>query len=168
MINGVIQALMLAVLVAPADGATPKREVKITIVLRGADSNADVEMLIKALRSAKGVKLITNGVEQGFRKFNNRFTTPIVVTVPMVPGDDDANVGALATAVSKAKTHDRDKFPPGVNLVLFTNETLNETSISALRSSLSRVNRHFPFGFRLEPIQARNVSYSNNLRLPRV
>ena len=28
--------------------------------------------------------------------------------------------------------------------------------------------RHFPFGFRLEPIQARNVSYSNNLRLPRV
>ena len=29
-------------------------------------------------------------------------------------------------------------------------------------------NRHFPFGFRLEPIQARNVSYSNNLRLPRV
>jgi len=30
------------------------------------------------------------------------------------------------------------------------------------------LNRHFPFGFRLEPIQARNVSYSNNLRLPRV
>ena len=28
--------------------------------------------------------------------------------------------------------------------------------------------RHFPFGFRLEPIQARNVSSSNNLRLPRV
>ena len=28
--------------------------------------------------------------------------------------------------------------------------------------------RHFPFGFRLEPIQARNVSYSNNLRLPHV
>jgi len=30
------------------------------------------------------------------------------------------------------------------------------------------VTRHFPFGFLLEPIQARNVSYSNNLRLPRV
>jgi len=30
------------------------------------------------------------------------------------------------------------------------------------------ITRHFPFGFRLEPIQARNVSYSNNLRLPRV
>ena len=30
------------------------------------------------------------------------------------------------------------------------------------------LSRHFPFGFRLEPIQARNVSYSNNLRLPRV
>jgi len=28
--------------------------------------------------------------------------------------------------------------------------------------------RHFLFGFRLEPIQARNISYSNNLRLPRV
>ena len=27
-------------------------------------------------------------------------------------------------------------------------------------------SRHFPFGFRLEPIQTRNVSYSNNLRPP--
>ena len=35
-------------------------------------------------------------------------------------------------------------------------------------SSSSLTNRHFPFGFRLEPIQARNVSYSNNLRLPHV
>ena len=41
----------------------------------------------------------------------------------------------------------------------------------AMRQSKARFNsltRHFPFGFRLEPIQARNVSYSNNLRLPHV
>ena len=35
-------------------------------------------------------------------------------------------------------------------------------------TSTELFSRHFPFGFRLEPIQARNVSYSNNLRLPRV
>ena len=41
-------------------------------------------------------------------------------------------------------------------------------SPEALRTEVAALNRHFPFGFRLEPIQARNVSYSNNLRLPRV
>jgi len=34
--------------------------------------------------------------------------------------------------------------------------------------AIPTLNRHFPFGFRLEPIQARNVSYANNLRLPHV
>ncbi|MDP6557997.1 MAG: hypothetical protein QGG71_25240 [Pirellulaceae bacterium] len=63
-----------------------------------------------------------------------------VITVPTVPGDDDANVGALAKAVSKAKTQNGGKSSPGVNLILFTNETLDEPSISALRTSLSRVN----------------------------
>jgi len=37
-----------------------------------------------------------------------------------------------------------------------------------LMDARATIDRHFPFGFRLEPIQARNVSYSNNLRLPRV
>ena len=31
---------------------------------------------------------------------------------------------------------------------------------------LDSLTRHLPFGFRLEPIQARNVSYFNNLRPP--
>jgi hypothetical protein len=141
MINIVTQTLLLAVVVAPAgDNVKRPEAVDVTIVLRGADTDADVEVLIKALRSTKGVKVISDGVEKGFRKFNNRFTTPIVVAVAPVPGDDDVNVGALAAAVSKAKTRNRDKYPPGVNLLLFTNDTLDESSISALRSSLSKVN----------------------------
>ena len=37
---------------------------------------------------------------------------------------------------------------------------------AAVVASRAPFTRHFPFGFRLEPIQARNVSYSNNLRPP--
>jgi hypothetical protein len=125
---------------APVAEPTKEREVQVTIVLRGAASERDIPALIKALRSAKGVKVITEDFGLGFRRFNNRFTTPIVVTFPKVPGDDDANIGALASAVAKAETASRDEYPPGVNLILFTDDQLKETSISALRSSLSKVN----------------------------
>lgn len=133
-------ALLLSTLLGPVDELKADEGVKVTVILRGADTGADVEVLSKALRSTKGVKVITDSISVGYRKFNNRFTTPIVVSVPKSPGTDDANVGALATAVSKAKTSNREKFPPGVNLILFTDGTLNESSISDLRSSLSRVN----------------------------
>ncbi|MBC8354787.1 MAG: hypothetical protein H8E66_22635 [Planctomycetes bacterium] len=134
------QCLLLGMLLGPVDDPNADEGIKVTVILRGADSDADLEVLTKALRSTKGVKLITESVGVGFRKFNNRFTTPIVVSVPKSPGTDDANVGALATVVSKAKTSNRDKFPPGVNLILFTDGTLNESSIMDLRSSLSRLN----------------------------
>jgi len=146
MIHSVAQAMLFAAVVVSAGSAvlandTPlPKEVNVTIILRGADSDADVEVLVKALRTVKGVKVVTDGIETGFRKFNNRFTTPIVVTIPTVPGDDDANVGALAIAVSKAKTRNREKYPPGVNLVVFTDTMLDEQAISTLRSALSRVN----------------------------
>jgi len=140
MINAVNSVLLLSLFMAPAEEIKPQQPVKLTVVLRGADTDADVEVLTKALRSVKGVKIITDSISEGHRRFNNRFTTPIVITMPTSLGDDDANVGALATAVSEAKTKDREKFPPGVNLILFTDDALNEGSISALRSSLSRVN----------------------------
>jgi hypothetical protein len=116
------------------------RELQCTIVLRGAASPRDLPVLLKALRSTKGVKVHTDDVGLGFRKFSNRFTTPIVVTFPKVPGDEDSNIGTLVTAVSNAKTPSREEHPPGVNLILFTDDQLKETSISALRSSLSNVN----------------------------
>lgn len=136
----VSQAVLLAVAVGLADDSTSPQHMKVTVVLRGADSDNDVKVLIKALRTVEGVKVMTDGIEPGFRKFNNRFTTPIIVSIPRVPGDDDANVGALATAVSKAKTRNPEKYPPGVNLIVFTDEPLDEQAISALRSALSRVN----------------------------
>ena len=117
-----------------------KKTVKLTIVLRGADTDADIETLKKKLRSADGVRILTDDVAPGFRKFKNRFTTPIVVQLPTVPGDNDVNVGSVATTVSEATTKNASKFAPGVNLILFTDDTLTEESISALRSSLSSVN----------------------------
>lgn len=82
----------------------------------------------------------TDDVSLGFRRFNNRFTTPIEIALTRVPGDEDANVGALAKAISTVKNSNRGKYPPGVNLVLYTSGELNEESISSLRSSLSQVN----------------------------
>lgn len=125
---------------AAAEESQPDRTVRITVVLRGADNEEDIETLLKALRSVRGVKVADQQVNPGFRRFNNRFTTPIIVSVPMVPGDDDANIGQLATAVSKAKTGSRKEHPPGVNLILFTDDELQEQSISSLRSALNSVN----------------------------
>ncbi len=134
------KALLVIGIFLFADDATSEQGIQVTVVLRGANTEADVEVLTRALRSSKDVNVITKDIGLGFRKFNNRFTTPIVVSVPKSPGTEDANVGALATAVSKALTPNRDEFPPGVNLLLFTDGTLSENSISDLRSSLSRVN----------------------------
>ena len=39
-------------------------------------------------------------------------------------------------------------------------------SPEALRTEVAALNRHFPFGFRLEPIQARNVSYFQQFASP--
>lgn len=124
----------------PVEESAKDGELQFTIVLRGAATERDIPELIKALRSAKGVRVHTEDVGLGFRRFNNRFTSPIVVSFPKVPGDEDANIGALASAVAKAKTSSREEHPPGVNLILFTDDQIKETSISALRSSLSKVN----------------------------
>ena len=136
----VTQMLMIAVLVGFDVSAQAEDTIDVTVVLRGADTKNDVKVLLRSLRSAEGVKVLTKDVGLGFRKFNNRFTTPIVVRVPKTPGTDDANVGSLAIRVSKAKTANRSKFAPGVNLLLFTDGSLDESSISTLRSSLSQVN----------------------------
>lgn len=116
------------------------RHVKVTVIFRGAADDADLPVLMKALRETKGIQVHTEDVGFGFRRFNNKFSTPVEVSIPKVPGDEDANVGMLAKAVSGAKTPSRGKYPPGVNLILFTDDQLNEGSISSLRSSLSRVN----------------------------
>ena len=116
------------------------RQVTATVVLCGADTDADVELLFKALKKVDGVTATTSEIKKGFRRFNNRFTTPIEVRIPLVPGGVDSNVGALAAGVQNVKTSHPETHAPGVNLVLFTDEQMNENSISALRSALSSVN----------------------------
>lgn len=136
-----LTAIMLIALTAPVFGATDESSgVKVTIVLRGADSEDDLKVLVDSLKKIPGVRVHSDDVRIGFRKFNNRFTTPIVVTVPPVPGDTDVKIGMLAAAASRAETSSRREHPPGVNLILYTDETLQESSISSLRSSLSAVN----------------------------
>lgn len=146
-----LPAVMIAVyglvVVANAAAAHPAvtdersdRTAAVTIVLRGADEEADLQAMLKSLRSERQLKLQSEAVSTGFRRFNNRFSTPIVLKMSPVPGDDDVHVGRLGEVVSATTTKNRAEHPPGVNLILFTDDAITEESVSALRSALSSVN----------------------------
>ncbi|GAB5439775.1 MAG: hypothetical protein Fues2KO_01240 [Fuerstiella sp.] len=146
-----LPAVMIAVhglvVVANAAAAHPAvtdersdRTASVTIVLRGADEEADLQAMLKSLRSDRQLKLQSEAVSTGFRRFNNRFSTPMVLKMSPVPGDDDVHVGRLAEVVSATTTKNRAEHPPGVNLILFTDDAITEESVSALRSALSSVN----------------------------
>jgi hypothetical protein len=49
-------------------------------------------------------------------------------------------IGALAKATAEAKTPHRDDIPPRLNLVLYTDQTIDEPSVMALRAALRDVN----------------------------
>jgi hypothetical protein len=110
---------------------------KITIVMRGARSDGDVEVLVKTLQKVKGIKFDADDVELGNQKSKRSFTTPFVVTIA---DKDKTNVGSLATAVAKAETKSRKVFSPGVSLVMYTDEVIDESAIMNLRGSLRDVN----------------------------
>lgn len=137
LIHGALAIFVTATLMVQA---APAGEKRVTVVLRGANTAADTAVLLETLKKVKGIRIVSDDVKEGFRRFNNRFTSPIIVTIPTVPGEDDVNIGQLAKEVAEAKTGSRSKFQPGVNLLLFTDDRLQESSISSLRSSLASVN----------------------------
>lgn len=121
--------------VKPPPATTP-----VTIVLRGADTDQDIRIMLQSLRTSKAVQVKSEGVSTGFRRFGNRFSSPLVVQLKSVPGGDDVHVGQLAELLDNTSTPHRSEHPPGANLILFTTDGITEESVSALRSSLSQVN----------------------------
>ena len=138
-----LQVIIIASSLLPAAAneesapATKPKPTKITIVMRGARSDEDVKVLSTALKQVKGIKFEADDVEPGNQKFKRSFTKPFVVTIA---DQDKTNVGSLATAVSKATTKSRQDYPPGVSLVIYTDEVIDEPAIMNLRSSLRTVN----------------------------
>ena len=119
---------------APRRAAAEERT-KATVLVRGAHCEACVAAVRKGLTSVKGARVDPATIRVGEKP--RYFSEPFVVEV----GDTlDTGIGALAKAVAEARTPHRDDIPPRLNVVLFTERTIDEPSVMALRAALRDVN----------------------------
>lgn len=111
------------------------KSIQVTVSARGAHCDACVEQIRKALGKLDGIKFDKDQLQPGDKR--RYFTDPFVVTIK---DRTKTHVGALAEAVGKADTPHKDDVPPGINLVLFTPNRINEEAIITLRDALRKVN----------------------------
>ena len=107
--------------------------VKVTVLVRGADSEQAVEVLTKALKAVKGIKFEADDVTVGEKP--RWFSEPFVVEL-----SPENYIGELAKAVSEASTPNRRERPPLLNLVLYTGVGIDERAVTDLRDRLREVN----------------------------
>lgn len=118
--------------------AEPPRH-KVTVLVRGVHCADCVKAVQEQISRLKGVKFVSDDLKAG--KAPRYFSDPFEIEVG---GSLDDGIGAVARAVSKAKTAYRDKVPPRLHLVLFTDFAINESSVSKLRGALQNVNGVLP------------------------
>ena len=108
---------------------------KATVLVRGVHCDACVAVIRKNLASVKGVKLDVSQIQRGEKR--RYFSEPLPVEVGTTL---DTGIGALAKAAAEAKTPHADDIPPRLNLVLYTEQAINEESVMAMRTALREVN----------------------------
>lgn len=132
-----MRLLAVALLIVSCLGSEANAEElrKATVLVRGAHCKECVSAIRKQLASVKGVKLDVGAISVG--KKRRFFSEPFVVEVGKTL---DTGIGALAKATAEAKTPHGDDIPPRLNLVLFTDQRIDEPSVMALRAALRQVN----------------------------
>ena len=127
--------LAIATLSATAAAAEKPKPAKVTVILRGARTATDNKAMIAALSGVKGITYSGDKVIVGAKP--RYFSDPFIVSIA---DTNTTNVGALAAAVSKAKTSARKDLPPKANIVLFTDDEITEETVTSLRGALRKVN----------------------------
>jgi copper chaperone CopZ len=112
-----------------------EEKTKATVLVRGVHCDTCVAAIRKELAAVEGVKVDTDKVLRG--KKPRYFSEPFVVEVGATLA---TGIGALAKATAAAKTPHKDDIPPRLNLVLYTDRTIDEPSVMALRAALRKVN----------------------------
>lgn len=112
-----------------------EEKAKATVLVRGVHCEACVAAIRKSLERVKGVAVDAEMVHIG--KKPRYFTEPFPVEV----GNSlETGIGALAKATAEAKTPHADDIPPRLNLVLYTEQRIDEPAVIALRAALRDVN----------------------------
>jgi copper chaperone CopZ len=108
---------------------------KVTVSVRGAHCAACARAIRGQLAKFKGVKFVADDLKPG--ESPQYFSDPFEMQVGRTL---DTGIGAVAKLVAAAKTPHRDDIPPRLNLVLFTDFTIDEVSVSRLREELLPIN----------------------------
>lgn len=111
------------------------RPVKVWIIIRGLQSDADVQVIRTALKARQDIRIDLDQITPGERP--RYFSEPVAAEIL---NPKETNIGSLAATIGNAKTPFRREMPPKCNLVLFTSDVIDEPRVEALRGSLSSVN----------------------------
>ncbi len=127
-------AVLLVVLVCSVN-VQAEEKTKATVLVSGVHCDACVAAIRKGLASVKGVEVDPEKVLKGEKPkyFSEPFTVHVGSTL-------ETGIGALAKATAEADSPHNDDLPPRLNLVLYTDRTIDESSVMALRQALREVN----------------------------
>jgi hypothetical protein len=126
-------ALMACIAVTAAAQAQETK--KITVTIRGVVNDRCAEVLRTELGKVQGIKFDANRLSRGEgRQF---FCEPFVIEIADL---QKTEIGALAQVVGQAQTPARGEMEPRLNLVMYTDERINEDLVVGLRNELANVN----------------------------
>ncbi|MBI1899763.1 MAG: hypothetical protein HYS13_01455 [Planctomycetia bacterium] len=127
---------LLAPALAPAEDA---KSAKITVTVRGITSAEDAQAVRDALKAVEKIKFNADDVQPGEKgKRGHYFSPPFVIELS---DTETTDIGAVAKAVSEAKTAKRDDLPPSLNLAPFLpGLQIQETDVSGLRAAMDGVS----------------------------
>ena len=127
----------MAVVTAAALGsaAQQQRIQKVTVLVRGVHCFECVDSLRTSLEKMKGIRFDPSAIDTGQKP--RFFSEPFVIEIR---DPEKTILGAVAHTVSETKTAHRRKFPPSLNLVLYTSDRITEEAVVALRQAVKDVN----------------------------
>ena len=108
---------------------------KVTVLINGVHCFQCVDDLRTALEKMKGIRFDPSAIDTGQEP--RFFSEPFVIEIK---DPEKTILGAVAYTVSETKTAHRRKFPPSLNLVMYTSDRITEEAVVALRQAVKDVN----------------------------